>query len=34
MMDLPNFPDIDLFSAGVNRLYGVLVARSPSHNRG
>lgn len=33
-MNLPNFPDIDLFSAGVNALNGVLVARNPSHDRG
>jgi len=33
-MTLPNFPDIDLFSAGINALYGVLLASSPSHNRG
>ena len=33
-MDLPSFPNVDLFSAGVNALYGVLVARNPSHNRG
>jgi uncharacterized membrane protein YeiH len=33
-MDLPSFPNIDLFSAGVNALYGVLIARNPSHNRG
>jgi uncharacterized membrane protein YeiH len=33
-MNLPNFPQVDLFSAGINALYGVLVARSPSHNRG
>ena len=33
-MNLPSFPNIDLFSAGVNALYGVLVARNPSHNRG
>lgn len=33
-MNLPSFPDIDLFSAGINALYGVMVARSPSHNRG
>jgi uncharacterized membrane protein YeiH len=33
-MTLPNFPNIDLFSAGVNALNGVLVARNPSHNRG
>ncbi len=33
-MNLPSFPNIDLFSAGVNGLYGVLIARDPSHNRG
>jgi hypothetical protein len=33
-MNLPNFPEVDLFSAGINALYGVLVARQPSHNRG
>ena len=33
-MTLPSFPSIDLFSAGINALYGVLVARNPSHNRG
>ena len=33
-MNLPSFPDVDLFSAGINALYGVLVARNPSHNRG
>jgi len=33
-MNLPNFPDIDLFSAGINALNGVLVARNPSHDRG
>jgi uncharacterized membrane protein YeiH len=33
-MNLPSFPNIDLFSAGVNALYGVLVASHPSHNRG
>lgn len=33
-MYLPSYPNIDLFSAGVNSLYGVLVARCPSHNRG
>jgi uncharacterized membrane protein YeiH len=33
-MYLPSYPNVDLFSAGVNALYGVLVARSPSHNRG
>jgi uncharacterized membrane protein YeiH len=33
-MNLPSFPDIDLFAAGINALNGVLVARNPSHNRG
>jgi uncharacterized membrane protein YeiH len=33
-MTLPSFPHIDLFSAGVNALYGALVASQPSHNRG
>jgi uncharacterized membrane protein YeiH len=33
-MDLPSFPHIDMFSAGINALNGVLVARHPSHNRG
>ena len=33
-MTLPDFPDLDLFSAAINALYGVLVARNPSHNRG
>jgi uncharacterized membrane protein YeiH len=33
-MDLPSFPNLDLFSAGINALNGVLVARNPSHNRG
>jgi uncharacterized membrane protein YeiH len=33
-MNLPSFPNVDLFAAGVNALYGVLVARNPSHNRG
>jgi uncharacterized membrane protein YeiH len=33
-MNLPSFPHIDQFSAGINALNGVLVARSPSHNRG
>ena len=33
-MNLPSFPNVDLFSAGINALYGVLVARNPSHNRG
>jgi uncharacterized membrane protein YeiH len=33
-MYLPSFPNVDLFSAGINALNGVLVARDPSHNRG
>jgi uncharacterized membrane protein YeiH len=33
-MNLPSFPEVDMFSAGINALYGVLVARQPSHNRG
>lgn len=33
-MNLPSFPHVDLFSAGINALYGVLLARNPSHNRG
>ena len=33
-MDLPSFPNLDLFAAGVNALNGVLVARNPSHDRG
>jgi|SRR5580704_6136040 uncharacterized membrane protein YeiH len=33
-MTLPNFPNVDLFAAGINALNGVLVARHPSHNRG
>jgi uncharacterized membrane protein YeiH len=33
-MNLPSFPNVDLFSAGVNALNGVLVARQPSHDRG
>ena len=33
-MNLPSFPNVDLFSAGINALYGVLVARQPSHDRG
>lgn len=33
-MELPSFPHVDLFSAGINALNGVLVARNPSHNRG
>jgi uncharacterized membrane protein YeiH len=33
-VELPSFPNVDLFAAAVNALYGVLVARNPSHNRG
>src|SRR5580698_6784133 len=33
-MNLPSFPNVDMFSAGINALYGVLIARQPSHNRG
>ena len=33
-MNLPSFPHVDLFSAGINALYGVLIARNPSHDRG
>ncbi len=33
-MNLPSFPNVDLFSAGINALYGALVASQPSHNRG
>jgi uncharacterized membrane protein YeiH len=33
-MSLPSFPNVDLFSAGINALNGVLLARNPSHNRG
>jgi uncharacterized membrane protein YeiH len=33
-MNLPSFPHIDQFSAGINALNGILVARNPSHNRG
>jgi hypothetical protein len=32
-MNLPSFPNVDLFSAGINALNGVLVASIPSHNR-
>jgi uncharacterized membrane protein YeiH len=32
-LNLPTFPNVDLFSAGINALNGVLVARNPSHNR-
>src|SRR3979490_2628444 len=33
-MHLPSFPHVDQFSAGINALNGVLVARNPSHDRG
>jgi uncharacterized membrane protein YeiH len=33
-MNLPSFPQVDMFSAGINALYGTLVARQPSHDRG
>jgi uncharacterized membrane protein YeiH len=33
-MNLPSFPNVDMFAAGINALNGVLVARHPSHNRG
>jgi uncharacterized membrane protein YeiH len=33
-MTLPDFPNLDLFSAGINALNGALVAQNPSHNRG
>ena len=33
-MNLPDFPQLDLFAAGINALNGVLVARNPSHDRG
>jgi len=33
-MNLPSYPNVDMFSAGINALYGVLLARQPSHNRG
>jgi len=33
-MDLPSFPRIDVFAAGINALNATLIARSPSHNRG
>jgi uncharacterized membrane protein YeiH len=33
-MNLPSFPHVDEFAAGINALNGVLVARNPSHNRG
>jgi uncharacterized membrane protein YeiH len=33
-MDLPSFPRIDLFAAGINALNATLIARNPAHNRG
>lgn len=33
-MNLPSFPNVDLFAAGINALNGVLTAYHPSHNRG
>jgi uncharacterized membrane protein YeiH len=33
-MNLPSFPRVDMFAAGINALNGVLVARNPSHDRG
>jgi len=33
-MVLPSFPNVDLFSAGVNALNGAVIAQNPSHNRG
>src|SRR3954463_15561789 len=33
-MQLPGFPNVDLFSAGINALNGAIVARNPSHDRG
>ena len=33
-MNLPSFPMVDLFSAAINALNGVLVAGNPEHNRG
>jgi uncharacterized membrane protein YeiH len=33
-MDLPSFPRVDLFAAGINALNATLVARSPKHDRG
>jgi uncharacterized membrane protein YeiH len=33
-MYLPSFPQVDHFSAGINALNGVLVARNKSHDRG
>lgn len=32
-MQLPSFPEVDLFAAGINALNGTLVASSPSHDR-
>jgi hypothetical protein len=33
-MTLPTLSHVDLFSAGINALIGLIVARDPSHNRG
>jgi uncharacterized membrane protein YeiH len=33
-MNLPSFPHVDMFAAGINALNGALVASEPSHNRG
>jgi uncharacterized membrane protein YeiH len=33
-MNLPSFPNVDLFSAGVNALNGALVAQNKSHEHG
>jgi uncharacterized membrane protein YeiH len=33
-MDLPSFPRVDLFAAGINALNATLIARNPTHNRG
>jgi uncharacterized membrane protein YeiH len=33
-MNLPSFPHVDMFAAGINALNGILIARQPSHNRG
>jgi uncharacterized membrane protein YeiH len=32
-MDLPGFPRVDLFAAGINALNGTLIASSATHNR-
>ena len=33
-MELPSFPRVDLFAAGINALNATLIARNPTHNRG